>query len=240
MLVLGAFLTVIVPAQRPSAGQAPEAGDVLLRESFAVPGDGRLPAGWSSSNERFLFWPDFVVASDASAHDGRAAIAESISGEAWLQSPPFDAGGCAGLEVRCRLRLSNAADARVFLELSSAVSGPPSADTNRASADVALAHEDTALWSEVSPDPISPRALPCSSRSYAECRIPIALRRRTDLQVVTGARSRAGPAIAVRWRVRSDVVVPPVTVRVDDVLVVGLDDRQWDDRIFAMADTVAP
>jgi len=64
-------------------------GRVLLRESFEASAGAHLPAGWSSSHTRFPLWPDFVVAGDPPTHDDQTAIAESVSGDAWLMSPPM-------------------------------------------------------------------------------------------------------------------------------------------------------
>jgi hypothetical protein len=107
-------LALCHPAVRGMDGER-----VLLRESFEMSAGALLPDGWSSSHSRFLLWPDFVVASDAREDGHRAALAEHISGDAWLRSPPIASRGCAGIEVRCRMRISRTDDARVLLEVQS-------------------------------------------------------------------------------------------------------------------------
>ena len=181
-------------------GHAMGSERVLLRESFEACDGRRLPEGWSSSHERFLLWPDFVASRDAAAGDGCAAVAGNVSGDAWLLSPPVGVETYAGVQVRCRLRVSRAAHARVWLELSS---------------------EDGSLLGSAAR--LSPRG-----GGYEEFRVPV------DLRGLSGRR------IAVRWRVHGDPAEQPVAVRLDEVLVAGMDARECEEMAVAAGDAAFP
>jgi hypothetical protein len=200
MCLIGTLLAACAFQLHLAAGRAIDARRELLRESFEMSGGALLPDGWSSSHSRFLLWPDFVVAGGASTRGDHAAVADNVTGDAWLMSPPIAPAGCVGMEVRCRVRISDAEDAGIRLE--------------------------------VSPDQDAPRffavRLPLKSGSYTGHRVAVDV-----------GGWKASP-VAVRWCVQTGPGSRPVSVRIDEVTVLGLNERAWADRVTAESDTVSP
>lgn len=189
----------LLAVQHPQASGI-DARRVLLRESFGGAGEMRLPDGWSSSYSRFLLWPDFVVSGDASGPGDPAAVAESVSGEAWLMSPPLPRGTYDGVEVRCRVRASRGSSPALSLEVCS---------------------------------------LDGSLRS-GRLELLLAVGTFTEHRIRVDLRGWACPEIAVRWRVECDPPSRPATVRIDDVLILGLDPLRWKEWEVAATDTAPP
>ena len=124
MCLIGTLLAACALQLHLPADRSIDARRVLLRESFEMSGGALLPDGWSSSHSRFLLWPDFVAAGGAPTRGDHAAVADNVTGDAWLMSPPIAPAGCAGMEVRCRVRISDAEDAGILLEVSAGQNAP--------------------------------------------------------------------------------------------------------------------
>jgi hypothetical protein len=185
--VTGVIWLLAAVAFPPAPRTADPDGRILLCEAFDTCSRERLPDGWSSSRGRFLLWPDIVLTSTGSSSGDRAALASSVSGEAWLRSPVLEAGGLAGVDVRCRVSVSDPSRGCVSVELLPEGGPPASSERLRG---------------------LRPGRADVARVSFA----------------LTGG---SGTRVAVRWRMWCDPEARPVSVSIDDVSILGVDEGAW-------------